>query len=305
MFYNKKMIEFSKMTKYHHSYMAINFLDGKLSTNRIAVFGDEKSGKSSLLRLIAGVDKSTDGKVLINGVEASINEDTYFSFRDGGLLKNKTLEQNFLYPLELRKVENRQEIVKNLLKEFDLENQKNQKPSRLTIEERARSIIAKIKLRNASLVLIDNPFEMLSTDIRKEYFNRFLEVINGLDALVVYATNLKDELSAFEEVVLLNYGVVKGMGKLEDITQNPSNLFAYSLIAEPKILSGKLIKDEGKSTFVCSDGKVDVSKFDGRIPSAYYMGDCILAFFGEQSEIFIGENTNFWLFDWSENSLID
>ncbi len=303
MFYNKTMIEFSKMTKYHHSYMAINFLDGMLLTNRIAVFGDEKSGKSSLLRLIAGVDKTTEGKVLISGVEASINEDTYFSFRDGGLLKNKTLEQNFLYPLELRKVENRQEIVNNLLKEFDLENQKNQKPSRLTIEERARAIIAKIKLRKASLVLIDNPLAYLSTDVRKEYFAMFLDVIKDFDGVVVYATDDKDEILAFSEVVLLNYGVVKGVGNLDLITNNPSNLFAYSLYCEPKLYSGKLVKEQGKSVFVCKEGNFDVSKFDGRIQPAFYCGDCLLAV--RDVENVFNFNTDFWLFDWMENSIVD
>ncbi len=303
--YNKLMIEFSKMTKYHHGYMAVNFLDGTLLSNSICVYGEEKSGKSSLLRVLSGVDKATSGSVKINGENPQINKDTYFTFRDGGYLKNKTLKENFSYPLEIRKVDNYEKIVDSVLEEFDLERVKNLKPNRLSLEEKARGIIAKIKLRKTDLLLIDNPFALLSSEVREQYFKWFLKVISSYEGVVVYATDSKEELRHFDEVILLNYGVLKGMGKPEDITLNPSNLFAYSLFAEPKILSGKLLRDQEKSIFSCKEGTVDLSQFEGRFKFAYYLGDCLLAFFGNEDELFSGLNKDFWLFDWNENSIID
>ena len=309
------MIEFNYVTKYYHSYRAINFLNYKFTSKRIAVYGEEGSGKSTFLRLLSGVEKVSEGEILIDGKPAEINEDTYFTFRNGGL-ENKSVRENIEYPLKIRKVEGYDKIATKVLEENGLLEFQNVILKKLPFEEKARLILAKLTLRDTSLMLIDNPFKDLEKSVREEYFKKFLSIIKDYKGVVVYATDNREEIKEFSEVLLLNFGFVKGVGKLDDILVNPSNLFTYELYNKLKLINGNLLVNNGVLEFHEGD-RVGIIKdeIQTRIPSVFLPGESILAIPVKEIENkgFIVEDftvrdidklDDYFLFDWNENSLL-
>lgn len=309
------MIEFRGLTKYNNSYLAVNYLDQKFDSNRLAIYGVEGSGKSSLLRLIAGLDKPTEGQILINGKEVvGVDKNTYFTFRNNKLLNNMTLRDNLIYPLKLRNEDNINSRVDEALTCFELINVQNVKPKYLTFEDKARVVLAKIFLRKTDILLLDNPFEMLDNSTRKAYFDRLLGLVKDYKGNLIYATDNLDELSAFTNAVILNYGVVKGAGKLYDIVNNPTNLFGYNLFTDAMIFNGKLMYDNGYY-FVNNSNEIAINEnISARLISNLYIGkDVILATHcdknsAENDSKFDINNLNnsmdIWLFDWNENSIL-
>ncbi len=309
------MLNFINVTKYYHSYRAINFLNYNFVSNRIAVYGEESSGKSTFLRLVSGVEKVTSGEILINDKPVEIGKNTYFTFRDGGLVK-KSVRENLVYPLKIRNEENIDNRVDSLLQEFDLKQVENTKLNVLPFEEKARFILAKIKLRKADILLIDNPFENLDKVTRKQYFNWFLDIIKDYKGLVIYSTDSKEELQFFNEIVLLNYGFVKGVGEFNEVFSNPSNMFTYSFFEQLKLYNGNIFRENNDVYFKSNDIKIKLNDgISSRIIKQFIPMECVLAVKKslvestgktmENIELADLENKeDIWIFDWNENSII-
>lgn len=314
--YNLLMLEFRNVTKYYHSYRAVEYLNHKFTSNRIAVYGVEGSGKSTVLRLVSGVEKCTEGEILLFNKQVEISKDVFFTFRDGGLLKNKTVRENLLFPLKIRDVKNAENIVNSSIEEFDLQEIKDCKLSHISFSERARIILAKLKLRKTKMMLIDNPFENLDTEQRAEYFNWFLDIIKDYKGIVIYATDNKQEIESFNEVILLNYGFVKGYGNINDVFTNPYNIFIYSFYEQLKLFNGMIFKEENTLYFTDKVDKIKINDaVSARIIPEFIPMECILAIkpssvekLGKTVEelklLDLEDSTDIWLFDWNENSII-
>lgn len=313
--YNNIMLKFENVTKYYHSYRAINFLDYNFNSNRIAIYGENGSGKSTFLRLCSGMEDVTAGKILLNDNPIEISKNTYFTFREGGLI-NKTVKENLFYPLKIRNEDNIENRVEKLLVEFDLKQVENTKLKLLPFEERARLILAKIKLRKTDILLIDNPFESLDKHTRNDYFNWFLDLIKDYEGLVIYSTDIKKELQFFNEIVLLNYGFVKGVGQYDEVFSNPFNIFTYSFFEELKLFNGRIYMDNEDMYFKEKEQKIKLSNVvSSRIIKQFIPMDCVLAV-KESVVKKLGKNMqsieltdlenyeDIWLFDWNENSII-
>lgn len=309
--YNSIMIEFKDVSKYHHSYMAINYLNAKLKTDRIAVYGAEKSGKSSLLRLLSGIDAPSTGQISINNETInSIDKNIFFSFRDGGFFPNKTLFYNLSYPLKIRKVFDTEERVDKVIKEFELEKYARVKVKKLSAENKASAIMAKLKLRNTKMLLLDNPFGMLEDKTRDIYFEKLSEYIKSYNGIVVYATDKLEELDGFDEAVVLNYGVVKGVGDKIKLFDKPKNLFCFGLGKKITQFYGRLIKENSVYYFVNEVGKIAINKeISAKLVSDIFVGhNIILAVENYKDEISLYEADNsdkVVLFDKSENIIMN
>ena len=310
------MLEFKNVTKYYHSYRAVEYLNHSFNSNRIAVYGGESSGKSTILRLISGVEQCSKGEILYNGKPVKISENVFFTFRDGGLLKNKTIKENLLYPLKIRDIKNAESIVDSLIDEFKLGDIKNNKPKYISFGERARIILAKIKLRDTDILLIDNPFQNLDNKLRNEYFNWFLTIIKDYKGLVVYATDNKQELEKFNEVILLNYGFVKGFGEYNEVFSNPYNMFTYCFFEELKLFNGYIYTENNDVYFTVDSNKIKINdSVKNRIVKEFVPSECVLAIkpsnvkkldktVEELTILDLDDFSDIWLFDWNENSLL-
>ena len=158
---------------------------------RVALIGEKDSGKTCLLRVLAGLEQYTSGEVYINGVSIKkINFKTDCNLvyipKCPILLNNKTVKENLEYVLKIRKTDSTSINYKVLsaLKNYDIENVKDVKAKDLTPFQKMKTQLARASLRTADLYLIDNVIDDLT-------YNEQDKILKYLDIL------LKDNSATF------------------------------------------------------------------------------------------------------------
>ena len=164
---------FLKYTKEFYSLYDINLKIDKGET--IALLGKENSGKSSILRLIAKLEKVTKGSIYI--LDRPIKN---FNFKNdfslgyipykGNFLENKTVYDNIKYILKVRKVPKQdiESTINQLLIDFNLEGIRDDKLQTMSLYNRYVLSIARLSIRKLDAVLIDNIFEELGEAEQKK-----------------------------------------------------------------------------------------------------------------------------------------
>ncbi|MBU5315260.1 ABC transporter ATP-binding protein [Clostridium bornimense] len=144
----------------------------------VAIIGTSGSGKSTLLHQLGGVDRPTEGKVLIESADIySLKENELaifrrrkigFVFQSFNLIPVLTVEENIKMPalLDHRKVD--EEYYKDLIRTLGLENRENHLPSQLSGGQQQRVAIARALINKPSIVLADEPTGNLDSETSKE-----------------------------------------------------------------------------------------------------------------------------------------
>ena len=160
----------------------------------LSVLGGEGSGKTTLLKTIAGLEEH-EGKITLDGVELkSKTDDVIMVFDDGALFPFKTVFDNLAYPLKIRGVD-KVEIAKIVVfaaESFGVSACLGQRARTLTPLERRKVSLARILMRKAKLILIDDFLKGMPQEEIDHLFDRTTRVLYGLakeGAVVIYTTS--------------------------------------------------------------------------------------------------------------------
>lgn len=202
-------------TKEYFTLHDINFAVGEKET--VIIVGEKESGKSSLIRILAGLEAPTSGSVLINGkplVEVSFRKDVSLGYLSafGAFLKNRSVRKNLEYVLKIRKF-NKNEIknmVSTAILKNKLENISHMKIKNISEFDKLRVAIARLSLRPLDILLIDDVFEELSDKETTHIIELLHEVLlqNSQASVVVAVENLQMAQNFKGRVVKLEYGSI-------------------------------------------------------------------------------------------------
>lgn len=205
--------------KYIREYFAlynVNFHINK--SEKVAFLGKDDSGKTSMLRILAGLEKFNSGEVYIKDISVKrLNLKTDISMcylpENPVFFKNKTVYENLDYVLKERKYSEKDRVIllDKLIIDFKLEKLKDLKIEELSLFEKYKISIIRFSLREIELALIDNIFDKLTEEENVEIINLIKEVLYKEKTTVIVATT-KNEI-----VESLNARVIKfNLGSIED-----------------------------------------------------------------------------------------
>ena len=206
-----------------------------VTNDSIAILGKKLSGKTSLLRCIANLEKY-EGSIELNA------KDIVFTFDLKSLKKSKSVSYNIAYPLIIRKETNIDERVLNIAKIFKIDSLLNKSIKELNISEQRLVILARAFVREADLYLLDNP--LLDVENRKEYF----EILKGLmkDKFVIYATDNTYEAESFNKILCMAYQKAIGFGTKDELLSRPKTIDVLKLFTDYNFENIELKKDGDK-----------------------------------------------------------
>ncbi|MDY0393813.1 ABC transporter ATP-binding protein [Virgibacillus halophilus] len=233
---------------YAVDHVSINFKQGELTT----LLGPSGCGKTTTLRMLAGFEFPTSGKVIVDGeditTQPSNKRDIGMVFQNYALFPHLTVYENVSYGLRIRKV-NKSELKErtdSVLSLMGLEELSDRSPSQLSGGQQQRVAIARAIVTEPKILLFDEPLSNLDTKLRQYMRTEIRNLQRRLGITSVYVTHDQEEAMAIsDQVVILNEGKVQQIGPPLDIYLNPVNSFVADFIGDSDILEAVVTEMRG------------------------------------------------------------
>ncbi|MEM6637204.1 MAG: ABC transporter ATP-binding protein [Pseudomonadota bacterium] len=247
------MIETRDVTKLVGNVAHIKPTSLKLETGHFNVLlGATGSGKTSLIKLMAGLDPVASGQVLIDGKDVTrlSTQKRQISLVHQFFVNypHMSVFENIASPLRVAgmtgsELEGRVEEVADLLQ---LRPMLMRRPQELSGGQQQRTALARAIAKDSRAVFLDEPLANLDYKLREELREQLPELFAGRGAVVVYATSEPEEaLMLGGHTALMNDGHVTQFGPTADIYRNPANLTAARVFSDPPINAASVTKSGG------------------------------------------------------------
>ena len=245
-------IELRNVTKKFGNQTALRNLDLEIADGEFFVLlGETGAGKTTTLRLVAGLEKPTEGQVFIDGVDVAdwgaAERDVALVLQQYSLYPRYTVRQNLEFPLKskLRRVADAEiaERVARVAKTLRIENLLERKTDRLSGGEMQRVSIGRAIVRKPRVFLMDEPLSALDANLRDVLRVELKKLHHELGATFVFVTHDQVEaMSMGDKIGVLNKGRLVQVGTPSEIYARPINTFVARSVGTPpmNLLDGTL-----------------------------------------------------------------
>jgi sulfate transport system ATP-binding protein len=233
-------IEVNNVTKKFGDFVALDDVSVSLPTGQLtALLGPSGGGKSTLLRIIAGLDSADEGTINIEGTDATRlpaqKRGVGFVFQHYAVFKHMTVAKNVAFGLEIRK-RPKDEVkrrVEELLELVHLSQFSHRLPSQLSGGQRQRMALARALAVEPKVLLLDEPFGALDAKVRKELRDWLRRLHDEVHVTTVFVTHDQEEaLEVADEIVVINDGRVEQIGTPDELYDEPANDFVMGFLGE-------------------------------------------------------------------------
>ena len=231
-------------------FVALEDVNVSIPTGQLtALLGPSGGGKSTLLRIIAGLESADSGAITIEGIEATRlppqKRNVGFVFQHYAAFKHMSVAKNIAFGLEIRKRPKAevQAKVDELLELVHLSQFAHRLPSQLSGGQRQRMALARALAVEPSVLLLDEPFGALDAKVRKELREWLRRLHDEVHVTTVFVTHDQEEaLEVADEIVVINDGRVEQIGTPDELYDKPANDFVMSFLGPVTSLGGQLIR---------------------------------------------------------------
>jgi sulfate/thiosulfate transport system ATP-binding protein len=221
-----------------------------------ALLGPSGGGKSTLLRVIAGLESPDSGSVEIEGRNATTlppqDRGVGFVFQHYAAFKHLTVERNVAFGLEIRKRPKPEikERVHELLELVHLEQFAHRYPAQLSGGQRQRMALARALAVEPQVLLLDEPFGALDAQVRKELRAWLRRLHDQVHVTTVFVTHDQEEaMEVADSIVVMAQGKVEQIGSPDDLYDAPANDFVMSFLGPVTTLRGELVRPHDLELF--------------------------------------------------------
>ena len=238
------------VTKRFGDFVALDNVSVSIPRGRLtALLGPSGGGKSTLLRIIAGLEFADAGTVEIEGLEATHlppqKRNVGFVFQHYAAFKHMTVARNVAFGMEVRH-RPKAEItarVAELLALVHLTQFADRLPSQLSGGQRQRMALARALAVEPSVLLLDEPFGALDAKVRKELREWLRRLHDGVNVTTILVTHDQDEaLEVADEIVVINGGRIEQIGTPDQLYDEPANAFVMGFLGPVTQLGTQLVR---------------------------------------------------------------
>lgn len=238
------------LEKKYGNVAAVNKVDLNIQKGEfLTILGPSGSGKTSLLTLIAGFERPTEGSVLINN-KNMVNlppdkRNIGLVFQSYALFPNMTVFGNVAFPLSIRKYP-RDEIKRKVLETLELVHlgdYSNRKITQLSGGQQQRVALARAIVFNPDILLLDEPMAALDRKLRQSVQIELRQLQRSLGITTICVTHDQEEaLTMSDRILILNHGQVEQIGTPKELHECPKNRFVAEFLGSANLFYGKVVK---------------------------------------------------------------
>ena len=284
---------FSKVSRHFGEVKAVDFVDLDIRGGEFfSMLGPSGSGKTTCLRLIAGFDRPTFGRIFLYGQDVSslppYERDVNTVFQDYALFPHMSVGENIAYGLKIKKIPKaeREKRVDEMLDLVQLPGMFARKPSQLSGGQRQRVALARALINHPKVLLLDEPLGALDLKLRQQMQVELKAIQKRIGITFIFVTHDQEEaLTMSDRIAVFNQGKVEQIGTPSEIYEHPATPFVAGFVGVSNLVSGEVAERiTGSSrTFSIRPEKIhmvdqqeqpDVDMFcvDGRVRDVVYLG---------------------------------
>jgi iron(III) transport system ATP-binding protein len=268
-----KIIEMKNVTKTYPgaTVPAVNNINLTADKGEIiSLLGPSGCGKTTILRIIAGFERAEKGSVFISGHPVAEEEfwvppekrGVGMVFQDYALFPHLNVYKNILFGY---KNTDRQKRAKEVLRLVNLKGFENRYPHQLSGGQQQRVALARALARRPEIVLLDEPFSNLDTELKDQMRLELKRIIKDAQTTAIFVTHdQKDALSISDRIFVLKDGTIQQVGSPREVYQYPENAFVATFVGRSNLLKGKMAEDG--QTIITEAGDFPCSHTHGHLP---------------------------------------
>jgi spermidine/putrescine transport system ATP-binding protein len=214
----------------------------------ITILGSSGCGKTTLLRIIAGLETADEGSIFLDKREVSGDEphkrDVRMVFQNYALFPHMNVEANIGYSLRLKHIpkEEIKQETKNALDLVQLPGYEKRMPSELSGGQRQRVALARALVNKPPLLLLDEPLGALDLQLRRQMQIELKRIQQQLGITFIYITHDQEEaLTMSDRIAVMRHGLFEQLGSAPDIYNKPATSYVARFVGNANILRGKLV----------------------------------------------------------------
>jgi putative spermidine/putrescine transport system ATP-binding protein len=212
-----------------------------------SMLGPSGSGKTTCLRMIAGFEVPTEGRIELGGGDVSklapYERDVNTVFQDYALFPHMTVEENVGYGLMVKKVARpeRRDRVDEALRMVRLEGFGGRKPAALSGGQRQRVALARALVNRPKVLLLDEPLGALDLKLRQEMQIELKDIQQDVGLTFIYVTHDQEEaLTMSDRLAVFNAGRIEQVGTPAEVYETPGTRFVAGFVGTSNVLSGEV-----------------------------------------------------------------
>jgi putative spermidine/putrescine transport system ATP-binding protein len=241
-----------------------------------SMLGPSGSGKTTTLRMIAGFELPTSGRILLHGQDVTtvppFDRDVNTVFQDYALFPHMTVGDNVGYGLVVRKVPRaeRGTRVADALRMVRLEGYEKRKPGQLSGGQRQRVALARALVNRPRVLLLDEPLGALDLKLREEMQIELKAIQQAVGITFIYVTHDQEEaLTMSDRLAVFNLGRIEQVGAPAEVYEHPATRFVAGFVGTSNLLTGDAAESiiGTRGTFTIRPEKIHLGASDMSVSS--------------------------------------
>ncbi len=259
---SKTIIRFENLTKRYGKVVAVDGVDLSIEEGEFfALLGPSGCGKTTLLRMLAGFETPTEGRILIDGQDISRTppnkRPVNMVFQSYAVFPHMTVADNVAYGLKVDGVPGaeRSRRVEEALALVKLDGYGGRKPDQLSGGQRQRVALARALVKRPRVLLLDEPLSALDAKLREAMRSELTQLQEKVGITFLIVTHDQDEaLAMASRCAVMNRGLLQQVATPSDLYEFPNSRFVADFIGSVNLFEGRLAVDEpDHAVVVCGD----------------------------------------------------
>lgn len=286
-------VRFDGVSRYFGEVRAVDQVDLEIQDGEFfSMLGPSGSGKTTCLRMIAGFDRPTAGRIHLYGQDVSglppYERNVNTVFQDYALFPHMNVGDNIAYGLMVKRVPKpeRMKRVEEMLELVQLSGFAERKPSQLSGGQRQRVALARALINHPKVLLLDEPLGALDLKLRQQMQVELKSIQKRVGITFIFVTHDQEEaITMSDRIAVFNQGRIEQIGSPAEIYEKPASPFVAGFVGTSNLVSGEVAKrlTGSEQTFSVRPEKIhlgsaqdtpspDMIVVDGVIRDVIYLG---------------------------------